>query len=232
MELKTRVLVGSPCYKPCKEFTESLSEFLVDCSLTYNIVCYQVFGKELVDAQNEIADVFMKLDYDYLLTVEDDNWGFKREMLDALVKADKPVIGIKYYSRHSPHVVLPMRPHPTEQHKGMMELIGPSGIQTVYLVPFGMTLIKKQVFSYLDKPYFALNEITKNSPDQYATDHNFCHRLMMAGVSVFGLYDYCLTHRGMNEEHIEERMDKMLAGSFRHNLRVRENIKKDKLLNG
>ena len=232
MEQKTKVLVGSACHKPHKEFTESLSKFLINCSLTYNIVCYQVFGKELVDAQNEIADVFIKSNYDYLLMVEDDNWGFTLEMLNALVKSDKPIIGIKYYSRHAPHVVLPMRPHPTQMHKGMMELLGPTGIVTVYLVPFGMTLIKREVFSYLDKPYFALNEVTKDSPDQYATDHNFCHRLMMAGVALFGLYDYCLMHRGMGEEHRQERMDNMLAGSFKHNLRVRDNIKRDELRNG
>lgn len=230
MDTRTRILVGSAQYKPCKEFTESLSKFLVESSLKYNIVCYQVYGKTLVDAQNEIADVFMKSDYDYLLTVEDDNWGFTIEMLDALLKADKPVIGVKYYSRHSPHVVLPMRPHPTDMHKGMMELIGPTGIQTVYLVPFGMTLIKKSTFTYLNKPYFALNEISDISPDQYATDHNFCHRLMMAGVAVFGLYDYCLMHRGMGEEYKQERMDKMLAGSFRHNLRVRDNIRRERLV--
>ena len=225
METRTRILVGSACYKPCKEFTESLSKFLVESSLKYNIVCYSVFGKELVNAQNEIAEVFMQSNYDYLLMVEDDNWGFTLEILDTLVKANKPVIGVKYYSRHAPHVVLPMRPHPTMMHKGIMELIGPTGIQTVYLVPFGMTLIKKQVFTYLDKPYFALNEQADKSPSKYATDHNFCHRLMMAGIALFGLYDYCLMHRGMGEEHKEERMDRMLAGSFKHNLRVRENIR-------
>ena len=231
MEQKTRIFVGSACHKPCEEFTKSLSKFLVDCSLTYDIVCYQVYGKQLVDAQNEIADAFLSSDYKYLLMVEDDNWGFTHEMLDALVKADKPIIGVKYYSRHSPHVVLPMRPHPTEKHKGMMELFGPKGIQTVYLVGFGMTLIKRMVFNYLDKPYFALNENAINSPSQYATDHNFCHRLMMAGIAVFGLYDYCLTHRGMNEDNSEETREKMLADSFKHNLRVRENKRKERLNN-
>lgn len=231
MDERIKVFVGSACYQPHKEFTESLSAFLQQCSLTYNIVCYSVFGKTLVDAQNEIADVFLKSGYDYLLMVEDDNWGFTLEMLDALVKADKPVIGIKYYSRHAPHVVLPMRPHPTQMHKGMMELFGPTGVVTAYLVAFGMTLIKKDIFSYLDKPYFALNETDDLSPTKYATDHNFCHRLMMAGVAVFGCYDYCLTHRGMNENYIEERIDKMLANSFRHNLRVRENVRREKLAN-
>jgi hypothetical protein len=229
MENRIKVFVGAACHKPHKEFTESLSDFLQHCSLTYEMVCYQVYGKQLVDAQNEIADMFLKMNYDYLLMVEDDNWGFSLEMLNALVKADKPVIGVKYYSRHDPHVIIPMRPHPSDPHKGMMELLGPTGIVTVYLVGFGMTLIKRLVFNYLDKPYFSLNEKSDISPDQYATDHNFCHRLMMNGVSVFGLYDYCLTHRGMNDDNKFERMDKMLANSFRHNLRVRDNIRRERL---
>lgn len=231
MDSKIRIFVGSACYKPCKEFTESLSSFLIESSLAYDIVCFKVFGKQLVDAQNEIADVFLNSDYNYLLMVEDDNWGFTLEILNELVKADKPVIGVKYYSRHSPHVVLPMRPHPTQQHKGMMELTGPKGIQTVYLVPFGMTLIKKEVFGYLDKPYFALNENASNSPSQYATDHNFCHRLMMSGVALFGLFNYCVNHRGIDESNVEELHDKMLENSFRYNLQVRKNIIKDRLKN-
>jgi hypothetical protein len=181
-----------------------------------------VFGKELVDAQNQIAERFLQSGKEYLLMVEDDNWGFTLEMLDALVAADKPLIGVKYFSRHSPHVILPMRP--LSLNKGLMELIGPSGVIPAYLVGFGMTLIKRLVFDYLEKPYFDLNENAANSHCHYATDHNFCHRLMSAGVAVFGLYDYCLEHRGIGMGNVEQVREKMLSNSFRFNLRVRENV--------
>lgn len=228
MDSRIGIFVGSACHKPHAEFTKSLSDFLVSCSLKYDIECLSVYGKELVDAQNQIAERFLKTDKQFLLMVEDDNWGFTLEMLDALVEADKPVIGIKYFSRHSPHVVLPMRP--LSLNKGLMELIGPVGVIPVYLVGFGMTLIKRMVFENLEEPYFALNENAANTPCHYATDHNFCHRLMSAGIAVFGHYDYCLTHRGLNLETIEKAREKMLANSFIFNLRVRDNIRREKCL--
>lgn len=224
------IFVGAACHRPHDEFTKSLSAFLVSCSLKYDIECLSVYGQQLVDAQNIIADRFLKTDKQYLLMVEDDNWGFLEVMLDEMIEADKPVIGMKYHSRHSPHVVLPMRPHPYLMDKGMMELIGPRGIQLAYLVPFGMTLIKRFIFDILEKPYFALNEKTHpDCPTQYATDHNFCHRLMGEGVTLWGHYDFCINHRGMHQWNVEETTEAMLANSFRHNLMVRRNIKRDKV---
>jgi hypothetical protein len=192
--------------------------------LKYDIELCSIYGKDLVDAQNDISERFLASGKEYLLMVEDDNWGFTEVMLDEMIEADTPLIGIKYFSRHSPHVVLPMRAHPSEMNKGAMELSGPEGISTAYLVGFGMTLIKRLVFDYLEKPYFDLNENAANSPCHYATDHNFCHRLMSAGVAVFGLYDYCLEHRGIGMGNVEQVREKMLSNSFRFNLRVRENV--------
>lgn len=222
MENRTGIFVGVACHKPHAEFMLSLSEFLQNSSLKYDIETLLVYGKSLMDAENIIAKRFLQTDYPFLLMLEDDHWGHTVEMLDALVESPYAMCGIKYYSRHFPYVVLPMRAHPTDKNKGAMETIGPmSGYWPGYIVGFGMTIIKREAFSLLEEPYFQLNELEATHKLRHATDQNLCDRLMMAGASVGGFYDYCLVHRGLEPEMITEYRDKNLSQSMLFNLSAR-----------
>jgi hypothetical protein len=209
------IFVGVACHKPWKEHTESLSAFLVSCSLKYDIECLQVHGKELVDAQNQIADRFLKTDKRYLLMLEDDNWGFTVEMLDALVDSEFYFTGIKYFSRHYPYVAMPCpfitnKNYKDERYRHFqMNLVGfpEGGFHTCGLCGFGMTLIKREIFEELKTPYFELNaqgEIRKG----YATDSNFAMKLRDIGVLPVGCFDYCVSHRGIDDSTVNEMREK------------------------
>lgn len=214
MENRTKIFIGIPCHKPYKEFMESLSCFLAEVSKKYQVCAYSVYGKSLVDAQNEIAEVYVKSGYDYLLMLEDDHWGHTLEMLETLLQHDKLVCGIKYYSRHYPFVVIPMaykdyfdKHHFEMNIYGSKEDIAESG-----LVGFGMTLIKRVVFDILARPYFRLNTDEQGNVQKgYATDQDFCNRVRQTGNKIFGCFNHCLTHRGLDDHTVLIERDKAMG---------------------
>ena len=213
------IFVGVACHKPWKQHTESLAQFLLDCSLKYDIECLQVYGKQLVDAQNQIAERFLASGKQYLLMIEDDHWGFTLEMLDALVKDNYYVCGMKYFSRHYPYVAMPMEWRSDEDPEDefyrlfQMNVIGhpEGGYHPVGLCCFGMTAIRREVFEELDKPYFQINKKGKR-PSTYATDSNFFTRLRSLGIIPMGCFDHCITHRWLNNETVESRRE-LAAGN-------------------
>lgn len=235
------IFVGIACHKPWREHTESLAAFLQECSLKYDIECLQVYGKQLVDAQNQIAERFLNSGKPYLLMLEDDNWGFTLEMLDALVDPGFYVCGMKYYSRHYPFVSMPLDffQHFQEEDdkEYSMNILGhpEGGYHTCGLTGFGMTLIKREVFAELEKPYFRLNILShKSLRPSYATDQDFCKRLREKGILPVGCFDYCVTHRHLNDQTVKELREKadgkdVLLRRIRQNLENKE-LKKAGLL--
>ena len=154
----TRILVGLAVHKPDRRFLESLSNFSHSVSGMVSLGFHWVWEKTLVDAQNEIADVLINGNYDYLLTIEDDHWGFTPDMLQACIAADSDICAISYRSRHFPFELIPMKYRKTDQN-GVRRYDGAretSGYHEMDLCGFGFTLIKRHVFDRLEKPYFRL----------------------------------------------------------------------------
>jgi len=240
MEQKTRVFVGVACYKPYAEFETSLSKFLQDCSLKYDVVCFKVYGKRLVEAQNQISDMFIHSCYENLLMLEDDHWGHTVEMLDDLINSEYDVCGNYYYSRHFPHVIIPMPKYDFDDPtKWLMTTAKPN---TKYcdmgLVGFGMTLIRRNVFWKLDKPFFRPNRDKYGKVQYgYATDQDFCLRLHELGLKVGGCFSQCLIHRGLNDTTVVAKRESV---SYRNMMtihasrRIKElnKLKQESRLNG
>src|SRR3990167_1408054 len=111
-----RILVGIATVKPDKRFLESLPSFFRDAGKSHDIDCMWVWDKPLVDAQNSLADRCLEGNYDYLLTIEDDHWGFTVAMLEACIHANVEVCGIRYRSRHMPFDNVPMRYRRTDSN--------------------------------------------------------------------------------------------------------------------
>jgi hypothetical protein len=69
-----------------------------------------------------------------------------------------------------------------------------------------MTLIKREVFDKLDKPYFRVNDyyhemLQDKDVAARATDQNFCDRLIEAGIRPIGCFDHTLIHRGIGKDN-------------------------------
>ena len=198
-----KILIGVPWHKPHSSFLESLPRFLDECSLKYDITFMAVVGKTLVDAQNALANFFLTNDFDYLLLCEDDHAGQSVEALDALVSSGYLVSAVNYFSRHFPFQSCMMRDlhngKPSERFSG---ITAESGFKQCDLCGFGMMLISKLVFDKLEQPYFRLNKY--GGDGSYATDIDFCDRLAEVGIKPMATFDYCLSHRDVTKENIQE----------------------------
>lgn len=208
-----KILVGIATVTPDKRFLESLPSFFQEAGKLHQLEDFWVWNKPLVEAQNEFAEKMVGGDYDYLLTIEDDHWGFTASMLESCIAADTHVCGISYRSRHLPFMKLPMKYSGTTDHNGNKlydSVKGVSGYENGDLIGFGFTLIKKEVFQILDRPYFRLNTDTMTGVGPRATDIDFCKRLIEKGIHPVGCMDYVLNHREITEENYKE----MLVGGI------------------
>lgn len=218
-----RILIGIATHEPDQRFLESVPLFYADASKKYDIDIKWVWHKPLVDAQNELAKATIDGKYDYLLTIEDDHHGFTVEMLDACMKPDTMVCGISYRSRHFPFMKIPM--FKTRVNKVGENQYGNSsditeGYHEVDLSAFGFTLIKREVFDILDKPYFQLNVVNEVKGPR-ATDINFSKRLQARGIKLIGCFDHLLNHRDIDEDNIKEMIVKGVIA--KHSLYTRLN---------
>lgn len=202
-----KILAGIATVTPDRRFLESLPAFFRDAGQSHSIDAAWVWNKTLVEAQNELAEKTLDGGYDYLLTMEDDHWGFTAAMLDACVAADTHVCAIAYHSRHLPFPKIPMRYADAKGNNGQPlydSIREESGYHKADLVGFGFTLIRADVFRILDRPYFRLNTDRFVGVGPRATDIDFSTRLIEKGIHPVGCFDYTLPHREITGESYKE----------------------------
>lgn len=216
-----KILVGIATVTPDQRFLESLPSFFREVSQSHDLHCCWIFNEPLEDAQNKLAQKTLDGNYDYLLTLEDDHYGFTAEMLEALLKADTHVIGLPYHSRHYPFQKVPMDYKYTDEEgaRHYMEEKFTEGYHETDLVGFGFTLIRREVFEILEKPWFVVNAKEHLGCGPRATDMQFGYRLQQKGIKLMGCWDYTLPHRDITKEGWREFVIKMIpkkASLFSH----------------
>lgn len=184
-----RILIGIPTVRRFEPFWESLKKFLINAREFYEIDIEVVVNESLGIAQNKVVDKFLdfKSYYDYLLFLDDDHWGHTVQMLDCLVNANTQVATIKTFSRHFPYAC-PLIKYIGKQ---LVPIEDGEGYIKVDLTGFPMTLIRRDTFIFLDKPYFREEEFGGRT---WNTDENFFVRLNERGIKPIGCYQHCLNH--------------------------------------
>ena len=81
------------------------------------------------------------------------------------------------------------------------------------LVGFGMTLIRKEIFGILDKPYFICESNQRE-------DNYFCDKLQYYGIQPVGCFDYVLAHDGVDESNFQQKNDLIVND-------IKESLKKN-----
>ena len=114
-------------------------------------------------ANNQIWDVAMKYDFDYILRIDDDVHSVPDDAVLKLIQADKDVIGAAYRSRHLPHVWCALN-RTDDRTKTLVQIASEGlpvleeatgeGVQRVDQIGFGMTLIKVAPFKQIPQPMF------------------------------------------------------------------------------
>lgn len=173
----------------------------------------------LPDAQNLITDSFLESDYDYLLLLDDDQWGHTLEMLETLINADTFVATIKTYSRHYPYGCSLLRK--VGENLVMPIENGESYVQCD-LTGFPMTLISRETFSYLKEPYFRPYEVNGRT---WNSDVDFFERLNKVWIKPVGCFQHTLNHGDITEENVKQkRYDDRFTGNNIANWRLQKSL--------
>lgn len=190
------ILICVPSTREYAPFLESFSNFLEAIKKEHTICTFFVKDKLLVDVQNEVADKFLAGNWDYLLFLDDDHWGHTAKMLDTLINANAYMATIKSYIRHFPYMCALMKRLPNDLYIGIEKA---QGYVECDVTGFPMTLIRKELFLKLEKPYF--REFTEGAR-LWATDGDFCRRLGNIGIKPIGCFQHCLNHADITDENV------------------------------
>ena len=154
-------------------------------------------------ANNHIWENAIRFDFDYILRLDDDVHGVPDNAIEALLAADKDVIGAAYVSRHYPHKWCALNKSPEAKDKSLIdiakngecvlqEIQENTGIHRVDLLGFGMTLIKVASFKGLNKPLFF--DAGEDVPD----DTIFAQLCNENGIEQYVNMDIKISHRDIS----------------------------------
>lgn len=203
-----------------ERFKESFKSFTDSISSKYSICLTTIKNEFLPDAQNQITKMFLQSNYDYLLLLDDDQWGHTKEMLECLINANTFVATMKTYSRHYPYACALAN----RLNNGfLVPLENGEGYQQCDLTGFPMTLIRKNTFDNLEEPYF--RPFTDGNRD-WNSDIDFFNRLSEKGIKPVGCFQHTLNHDKITQENvIEYRHKECVENNNKAWLRIVEDIK-------
>lgn len=142
---------------------------------------YQIFEhKSCLVPKNRriIAEEFCQSDCTHLLFIDTDML-FPNQAVQALVEADKEVVAVNCTNRKSPVRF-------TAQRAGVMVPTKKDsvGLEEVDRVGTGVILIERQVFNFIQKPWFGLGWNPK-SGQELGEDYMFCQQCNKASIPIY-----------------------------------------------
>lgn len=196
-----KILIGIPSAREDDKFLASVDNLVKSMKGKYEVSVLWEKWQPLAKAQNRITSYFLSCDFDYLLFLDDDQYGHTCEMVDSLVACDTYCSVMKTYVRHYPYPCALMVKHPdlAAPHVGVEK---DSGTQEIDMCGFPMMLIRRDLFDKLQAPYF---QSRPSSDRKWVTDELFCERLKFLGIKPVGVFDYCLDHGEITKDNVLER---------------------------
>ena len=198
----TKIFIGIPTIREYKPFKDSIKLLIPEIAKNYKVDVLEVKNAPIASARNIIADVFLERDCDYLLFLDDDHEGHTIEMFNDLIAPQEYVCAMKCYMKQFPYMsnILEYSNVDTSIY-GFTDDTGKyksidyySGYRFCDVVGMGMTLIKRETFDKIEKPYF----------DGIKEDNYFCEKLGIAGIKPLGCFNHTLSHNGINEYNSEK----------------------------
>jgi hypothetical protein len=166
-----------------------------------------------------IVNDFLQGEYDYLLLMDDDQWGHTEEMLETLINANTYVATIKTYSRHYPYGCALLKRIPNNL---CLPIETGDGYVKCDITGFPMTLISRETFNFLEKPYFRPYESCGRT---WNSDVDFFIRLAEKGIRPIGCFQHTLNHDKVTEENVRQlRYDERFTGNNIANWRLLKSL--------
>lgn len=187
-----KVFIGIPSVRDYQPFINSMAKFIPLVQKEHEVKIAQIKAQMVDKARNTIVDKFLESGMDYLLFLDDDHEGHTIEMFNALLNSNVLFSSIKSHTRFFPYSInlLDYSGHSEEKIKYKMKE-ETEGVHECDLIGFGMALIKKELFNIISPPYFVAKDNRKE-------DNYFCDLLLSKGIKPVGIFDYCLSHQGID----------------------------------
>ena len=177
-------------------FEESFRNFTDSISRKYSVCQMVVKDRFLPDAQNMITKDFLSTGYEYLLLLDDDQWGHTPEMLETLINANTNVATIKTYSRHYPYGCSLLR---DIGNNLVMPIENGEGYVECDLTGFPMTLISRETFNLLEEPFFRPLEAEGRT---WNSDVDFFERLSIKKIKPMVCFQHTLNHDKITSDNV------------------------------
>lgn len=169
------------------ECQENFFSFAYHCgrrSPEYEFCLKIIIKREQFRARNNLVDLALMNDCDYLLMLDDD-MVIPADLFERLAAHDKDVVGALYYQRGGGfHPVIMRQVNAKDGLKGIdfihhFDLIlRQPGLYPVDIIGGGCMLFRTEIFRKLVQPYFWIDGIV-------GTDVYICNQLRDAGVSIY-----------------------------------------------
>jgi hypothetical protein len=179
-----------------ERFKESFRNLTDSLCKKYSVCQMVIKDTFLPDAQNMIAKDFIATGYDYLLLLDDDQWGHTVEMVETLINANTYVATIKTYVRQYPYTCALFK---KVLNNLVMSIEDGQGYIECDLTGFPMTLISRGTFDFLEQPYFRPYE---GIGRMWNSDVDFFARLAEKGIKPIGCFQHTLNHDKVTEENV------------------------------
>jgi len=157
----------------------------------------QMPGTLIFTQREKLAEEALEWGADAILYIDSD-MRFPADALNVLLSRDVPIIGVNATTRREPVVPTAMNLHLDKMKQEgnvrqvwtKIESRGKVGIEQVTAVGFGVTLIRKEVFEKIPKPWFDV--IWTDHGNVIGEDVAFCVKAMEQDIPVFVDHDLSL----------------------------------------
>lgn len=140
-------------------------------------------GSGIAANYHEMVKRYLKDDagWTHFLSVEDD-MGFQPDVLHILARRDLPIVGCTYKTNKGwpirwTALGIDKKPLGTDETK--------SGVEEAYVIPQGMTLVKREVFENTPRPWFMQGYNHETDSYTHAQDYHFCLMAASAGYKCY-----------------------------------------------
>jgi hypothetical protein len=157
----------------------------------------QMPGTLIFTQREKLAEEALEWGADAILYIDSD-MRFPADALNVLLSRDVPIIGVNATTRREPVVPTAMNLHLDKMKQEgnvrqvwtKIESRGKVGIEQVTAVGFGVTLIRKEVFEKIPKPWFDV--IWTDHGNVIGEDVAFCVKAMEQDIPVYVDHDLSL----------------------------------------
>ena len=195
MKSKKKILIAIPCKNDIEADTFK-SIYDLELPEGYETEFQYFYGYAVDQVRNLIAHWVVNA-YDYLLAIDHDVV-FPADTLKKMLAHDKPIVSGVYRQRLEPQMIelydLNMRRLDVSQLTGTLQEIGGCG--------FGCVLVKKEVFSAIQYPWFFYHQAL-NHNHTFSEDLDFCKKVLEKGFKLYADSSILCKHIGQKVFEVE-----------------------------